>query len=402
MGEMPPVRTRIIESASELSNLTPAWWDLVDRVAHPQPTQTPLWLGVWWSVFGGSGGRQLRIVAVESASGQLLGLVPLLRRWTLRAGVVPASTLELLGSGEDEEDEICSEYIGAAVAAGHEEAVADAFAEALCSGRLGAWDELRMSSMSADDPMVPWLADALRRKGLRPEVRATNACPFVELPSTWDAYVGQLESHQRYFVRRTLRDLEAWAGPGGAVLRRAGTPEELKEGWRILRELHAARWQGAGVFGSPKFRRFHELVIPELLRGRGGTLDILWLEVHGAPVAAGYYIVHRGNIHFYQSGRRLDVPKNARPGIALQLLVIQRAIQLGYRSFDFLSENGQYKTQLTRGEVHHLVTLSAVAPTLRARAGNGAVGAARKLVHLARSVRTKGSGWLGEGLQEEV
>jgi CelD/BcsL family acetyltransferase involved in cellulose biosynthesis len=388
MGERVPVRARIINQAHGLRELAPAWWALLDRAAAPQPTQTPLWLMAWWSVFGSSRGRELRTVVVETTRGEVIGIVPLLRRWTVRDRVVPVSTLELIGSGEDRDDEICSEYIGPIVARGHEQTVAEAMGEVLCSGQLGAWDELRLEAMRDDDLVVPLLAGELARRRATVEVKRTLECPVAVLPATWEEYLAGLGAQRRYFVRRTMRDLEVWAGPEGARLRRASDPAELAHAWRLLQDLHAARWAGQGVFQSDRFRRFHEIVIPALLRGEGGTLDLLWLEVRGQPVAALYNIVYRGHVQFYQGGRILDAPRGARPGIAIHLLAIRRAIEMGYRTYDFLGRADVYKQKLAPGPARRLVTLSAVAPTLRARASSDLRSAARRLVRLARGLAT--------------
>ncbi len=385
MGDGSGARAKVVDSTAGMNELAPAWWALLDRSMAAQATRTPLWLLSWWRVFGESGGRKPRIVVVESG-GEVVGIVPLLRRWALRAGVVPVATLELIGSGEPAEHEIFSEYLGAIAASGYEGIVAERFSEALCSGDVGRWDELLMPSMAADDPMVRLVGEALSERGATVEVRATHECPYIELPSSWDGYMARLDSHDRRLVRRTLRDLEAWAKPGKAVLRRAGDQAEMRRGWEILRALHRQRWSGAGVFRSEPFRRFHEMVMPDLLRGRGGVLDLLWLEVNGAPVAAAYDIVYRGHVQFYQSGRKLDVPQGARPGAALQLLAIRRAIEIGYRTYDFGAQASLYKQQLGFGDVRRLVTLSAVAPTLQARASSDVRRTARSIVRFGKDI----------------
>ena len=390
MGEKAPVRARIIDRPHRLRELVPAWWDLLDRAASPQPTQTPLWLLSWWSVFGPTGGRELRAVAVEGPRGELLGLVPLLRRWTVRDRVVPVAAVELLGSGEDSADEVCSEYIGPIAARGHEHTVAEVAAEALCSGQLGAWDELRLTAMSGDDITVPLLAEALQRRRAAAAIETTAECPVAALPSTWEEYLAGLGSERRYFVKRTMRDLDAWAGPGGPVLRRASDASELPAALRTLRDLHAARWGEQDVFRSGRFRRFHELVTPALMRGEGGTLDLLWMEVHGAPVAALYNIVYRGHVQFYQGGRVLDAPRGVRPGTGIHVLAIRRAIEMGYRSYDFLGRADVYKRKLAPALARRLVTLSAVAPTLRARAASDLRSAARRIARMARTIAAAG------------
>src|SRR5262245_51314154 len=101
MGDTATVQA--LEHTNDLRAIEPAWTRLLERAVSPRPTQTPVWLSSWWRVFGGSGGRQLRLIAV-SAGGELVGIVPLLRRWVRRDGLFPVATLELLGSGEERGD----------------------------------------------------------------------------------------------------------------------------------------------------------------------------------------------------------------------------------------------------------------------------------------------------------
>src|SRR5690349_1323395 len=91
-----PVASRLVTDLHGLRALEPAWWALLERAACGEPTKTPTWVKAWWNVFGDAGRRELRVLVVEEA-GQVVGVVPLLRRWVLREAVIPVATLELLG-----------------------------------------------------------------------------------------------------------------------------------------------------------------------------------------------------------------------------------------------------------------------------------------------------------------
>ncbi|MGH7270475.1 MAG: GNAT family N-acetyltransferase, partial [Polyangiaceae bacterium] len=320
------VRGRIVKDIAGLSALVPAWRHLLARASNAQPALTPLWLLAWWREFGDADGRALRVVAVEDA-GELVGLVPLSSRLSLHRRAIPVRRVELLASGEEEADEIGSDYLGGLTARGREADVAVVTGEAVARGDAGAWDELRMPAMSGDDALVAKLASELRRRGVETTVESVAECPFIPLPATWDAYVRALGPSQRYAVVRSLRELEKWAGKAGWELRSAAKPEDLREGRRVLRDLHAHRWRAsgrAGAFASVRFSRFHDEVMPRLCVGDdGASLDLLWLLARGEPIAASYSIRFGGKVHFYQSGRRVDLPKALRPGIALHALAIR-------------------------------------------------------------------------------
>jgi CelD/BcsL family acetyltransferase involved in cellulose biosynthesis len=363
------LRTSVSTDPADLERLAPRWRALLARAAQVQPVMTPLWQCTWWSVFGDAERRTPWIVTVEDGNA-LVGLLLLTWRVAAHRAGIPVRRLELLGKGEKEADEICSDYVGAVVARGMEHQVARALAATLRHAAPNHWDELRMPSMSAEDPLVPELVAALGRNGILTSIETSGECPYIPLPGTWDAYLQALGSARRYAVTRSLRELDKWAGPGGWELRRARTAGELSEGVRVLSELHAERWTSAGksgVFSSERFRRFHEIVMPRLLAGEdGASLDLSWLVVRGEPIAASYNVVHGGRLQFYQSGRRVDVPKNVRPGIAMHALAIRASIEAGLREYDFLAGASRYKRDLAL-EARNLVTLRAIAPGLRAR-----------------------------------
>src|SRR5579871_2582818 len=136
------LRTHIIEDRIELERLAPRWRELLVRSANAQPVLTPLWLLSWWREFGERDGRALRIVTVEDEERSLIGMLPLSYRRTAHRRAIPVRRLELLATGEAEEDEIGSDYVGGLAVRGREAEVAGALARALLEGRLGGWDEL--------------------------------------------------------------------------------------------------------------------------------------------------------------------------------------------------------------------------------------------------------------------
>ncbi len=385
----------VVERLEAADALAPSWRGLLARASYPSASRTPLWALSWWRVFGDAGGRRMRVVTVRDASGTLVGLAPLVWRWAAHRRALPVRRIEPMGTGEAEADEICSDYVGVLAARGREHDVADAFARALAGGELGGWDELLMPAMGEDDPMVAALDASLRAIGLRVRIAAFGACPYIALPSSWDAYLKSLGADDRYLVTRSLRELEKWAGKGNFALRCARTAAELAEGRRVLHSLHGERWSSpgaratGGVFTSERFTRFHDLVMPKLLARdplrADGELELLWLTANGRPIAAAYEIVYDGRVLFYQSGRALDVPKGIRPGIALHALAIRRAIEAGRREYDFLNGAAHYKTQLAQAS-RPLVTLRAVGATSRARAVDAAAGALDAAAEVTRGL----------------
>lgn len=372
---------RVIEDPRELALLASEWRELMATSQIDELALTPTWVLTWWDVFGAALGGELRAVTFRD-DGKLVGLAPLYRRRVKHGGVLPVWRLALCCSGEAESEEICSPYLGILAAHGREAAIAESLAAALSTGEVGQWDEVVLTSLSESDPMVKALETALGRAAMQPQLEQIDASAFVPLPESWDAYLASLQGQRRYFVKRTLRDLEAWFGKAGGE-RRVTSHDDLARGQAILYELHRERWRAEGrdgVFEAPRFKRFHETIMKAFLDGTDAELELCWLEHEGRPFAVLYSFIYKGRIHFYQSGRSLDVPKTVRPGIGAHLFAIKRHIEAGRAVYDFLEGEQMYKSQLS-SEERRLFSLRALSPSLRSRA----LEEARKALVVGRS-----------------
>jgi CelD/BcsL family acetyltransferase involved in cellulose biosynthesis len=386
-----PLTISTLDEGAALERIRGEWEQLLARSAGLHPSLSPTWLLTWWSVFGPRDGRRLRALSVRDG-GELVGLFPLLSRRWWHHRLVPMKRIEPLGSGEDTADEIVSEYLGPIVASGREGEVIGAIADHLAAGRA-AWDEMFFPALDGQSPAVKELEPALRARGLGCESRVSGQCPYVALPKRWEDYLSALPADDRYMVKRSLRDFERWAGKTGKV-EVARTRDDLSRGTAILHRLHEHRWQAggqSGVFASPLFRRFHDLVMPALL-GRG-ELDLRWLLANGEPVAVSYGVIRENRLFYYQGGRATEVPKGVRPGIVLHAYAIQAAIEAGRLEYDFLAGDARYKRQLATGE-RPLLEIRVTRPSLpeaARRVVSAAVGRARAARALVRERVRPGS-----------
>lgn len=360
---MPELRLEILTDTEQLLSLSDDWSSLLGRSGQDQPTLTPAWVGTWLGVFSELGGRALKACAVWEGD-RLVALAPLLWRKRWHRSVLPLRRVELVCSGEPEEDEIHSEYLGVVVERGFEEAAARVLVEAVTEGRLGEVDECVAPLMNGDDTMPALLRDTFRLKGWASDLAVVSEAPYVPLPSAWEGYLGALPSRRRRVLRRAEADIEAWAG-GPPDLHVVEDAAALSKGRDILQRLHSGRWREAGqsgAFTSGRFSEFHATVMPALLSL--GALEVMWLEAGGEPLAVLYNIVWRGKVQQYQAGRRVDLPPHLRPGIAIHAHAIRRAIERGRTEYDFLAGAARYKLDLALA-TRPLVTLQAARPGTR-------------------------------------
>jgi CelD/BcsL family acetyltransferase involved in cellulose biosynthesis len=165
-------------------------------------------------------------------------------------------------------------------------------------------------------------------------------CPVVSLPARWDDYLDtHMSSQTRQKLRRFLRKIE-----GDEAYRiRFATAETIKGDLDILFALWRAKW-----LPQKGERRIDRLIASsrEMLMDcfDDGNLEVpvLW---HGQqPLGALANIVDRQKktVHFYMTGRD-ESWTTPSPGLVLHGYCIRRAIEAGFRYYDFLRGNEPYK-----------------------------------------------------------
>jgi len=202
------------------------------------------------------------------------------------------------------------------------------------------WLLIILNNLAPSAPNAERLRAALVDRGHTARRRPLWDCPELRLPSSWDSYLATLRANRRQVLRRKERALRQ---RHSVALTDYGE-DRLDEGWAHLLALHERRWEGAGAFGDPRATRLQRQFAGEMARQQ--RLWLTTLDVDGRPVAAWYGFVWDDTVYFYQGGRD---PRWEREsvGFVLMSLMIQRAIQRGFRAFNFLRGNDPYKQQWT-------------------------------------------------------
>ena len=371
------MRIHCLNDLSALQSYAEVW----NRMAAGVPFRSWEWLSTWWQHYGPSTGqdrhpRRLTVLCVVDERERPVGFAPLYSETTTAGGRV----LRLLGDGE-----VCSEYLGILADPGREEAVALAVAEHLAD-RFHAsrtspdrWDLMQFEAVDAGDAVLQPMLSHLEQLGATVHRRPGPGCWRMELPDSWDALLARLSKNQRRQIRRLLKANEKREVKTHLATNRS----ELTTALEHLVDLHRRRWQSRGLpgsFASERFLAFHREVTPQLLRA--GQLHMLWLEVEDRPLAAEYQMVGGSSVYLYQAG--IDPDRLAyEPGHLTTALLLQRAIDLGFRWVDLLRGDEPYKAQW-RAAFHSNASIRIVAPRTSARLRHQAWLAVRTAKDLAR------------------
>ena len=204
------------------------------------------------------------------------------------------------------------------------------------------WEIIVLDNLVERAPNAERLCAALAARGHAIRRSPLWSCPRLELPRSWDIYLATLSANRRQILRRKERSL--FRDHAAAVVDYG--EDRLDEGWGHLLRLHEQRWDGAGggAFRDPRSERLQRQFAGEMAKQKRLWLSTLDLE--GQPAAAWYGFSSGDTVYFYQGGRD---PRWERESVGLVLMgmMIQRAIQQGYRAFDFLRGDDPYKQQWT-------------------------------------------------------
>lgn len=262
---------------------------------------------------------------------------------------------------------------------GYEEAVARVLAESLTAptDARRRWDQIDLCGIEKADRATELLAAALAERGHAVDRLSAPSCWRIALPDTWEGYLARLSKNRRRQVHRMER---TFLETGRARLHTVEQVDELPPAMERLAALHTLRRRSMGqrgAFASPAFAAFHAEMVRELLAT--GRLHLHWLEVDGRAVATEYDLVGGLVVYAYQSG--IDpLALEMEPGNLLNVLVLRRAIALGYRHYDYLRGDEPYKAHW-RAEPRECVHLRITARSWPARLRRVARHVARRWRH---------------------
>ncbi len=350
------------------------WDPLVERSASASVFLTMEWLVPWWHAYRRQGEELWILVARDGDAA--VGLAPLYR------SRVPTSyrvgSLRRFGFLGDRTGE--SEYLDFAIERTREAEVLEAFFGQLDGDRAG-WDLGELWRMPKDSPNFEPVQRIAAARGCL-TTASDWPCQTIELPGSWDAYLGGLQPRFRGKLRSVLRRLPA---EHGAVFEECTDPGELPKRLESLFDLHQRRWQAEGKpgsFASPARRAFYGEMSQAFLRR--GWLRFTTLRLGERAVAHEFSFEHLGRVHFLQQGYEPDCA-GLNVGVALKAHVIRESIARGAREYDLLGGPEAYKAKWgARTRWCSFLTLAR--PALRTRCHLGAPRLARRLRDLARAV----------------
>ena len=280
---------------------------------------SPVWLEVWWNVFGGD--RELYLVSMREDN-TIAGIAPLM---------IEDGTASIIGSTD-----VC-DYLDFFIDPDKSQVFFDTLLENLKHKGVKL---LNLESLRPDSKVLTSLTNVALCRGCEATLTPCDVTLEMELPDSWDDYLMTLNSKQRHEVRRKLRRLEeAGEYEYRSVSDSASVVGELDT---FLKMFTESRDDKADFLTDERelfFRSMTESM------SSAGILKLGILEIETIPAAMIMYFDYNNSIYLYNSGFEKEYV-SLSVGLLSKVLCIKDSIESGKKVFDFLKGNEVYKSRL--------------------------------------------------------
>ncbi|OMH25665.1 GNAT family N-acetyltransferase [Motiliproteus sp. MSK22-1] len=313
---------RVITDDHQFTALEKTWCELHKLSSKPELCNSWEWLHSWWNTFKETNWK-LHIYCVYTEQ-QLVAIVPYYSR--KEAGTI---SLYLMGKGEPEETEICSEFVDIIVTAGLQQEVIQTLAkhqsQTLNSIKQVQLDQIEETSLLHKLWSATHCYVQTKRNGVR-----------YQVPLGQDVKTTLKTLPSSNLSKKALRLLNRFLD-NSYQIDTFSQPDEFDSAWPILQRLHEIRWKAngkKGAFVNDLFYQFHRRYFDLIAPGEGAKILIISkANEHKTAVAAIYCFYCQGQIYYYQSG--IDTSCSGSPGILAHIAVLLTAAD-EYHSYDFM------------------------------------------------------------------
>ncbi len=309
-----------IQDIRRFKEISDAWNELLHSSDQDCPFLTHEWISSWWECF--SGENSLEVLLFNDERENPVGMAPLM---------IQDNVLRFIASEE------VSDYCDFVFMKGYKEE----FYESLFGyfktipTKIEKIELMNVQSSSSTLDYLPRLAS---KHGFTCSKEEVEVAPLLELPSSYEDYMGNLSKKKRHELRRKLRRMESLDGI---------RVEKITDSQNIrtyLDRFIALHKQGsphkAKFWEKPKMTAFfHDMAYRFSLRE--------WIELYvlfheDKILAALLNFSYSERIYFYNVAFDRDFAWYS-PGIFLFDHCIQEAISTGKKSADFLRGREEYK-----------------------------------------------------------
>jgi CelD/BcsL family acetyltransferase involved in cellulose biosynthesis len=206
-------------------------------------------------------------------------------------------------------------------------------------------DCIYLPNMPDDSPAKEMLSSLLDDVGIHTSIKQSDTCPRTELRSSWPDTLASLNSKKRSQLKKRCSILAEEHSMGVEFVE---SEDNLNEALSDLIRMHQERMNDTGkpgVFHDREFEIFFRDIFKDFISR--GWLFLSFLTVDGKRVAAACSYLLNDVVSLHIAGlANVEGVRKYSPGMVLQALCMEKAIQRGAKTYDFLRGTEQYKYRL--------------------------------------------------------
>ena len=324
------IKIRHVKEISEFKALRDQWEVLFNQRTQKTVFLSWEWLYTWWKYNGMN--KELWLLTAWH-NDVLIGVAPLMLSISTKYGL-RFRLLETLGSPNIDE----SDFL---VKKGHEQAYT-LFIEYIYSHK-NMWDALKLNELHANSDSTKLIKNLLVDSSLINQY-STNQHYHIPINSSWEEYVKSLSKNTRDSITKRLRQAKKKYKFEFKYLK----SEQIRlEHFEMLFEVNK-KGRYSSVYNDDTERAFHKELF-EVTKERN-WVEIIMIFLDDQPVAFDYGFNLDGRFEDWRTGYDLSFRQQA-VGKLLLYLSLEFQFTNGYRDFDFLRGDHDYKSQWN--PLHH-------------------------------------------------
>jgi CelD/BcsL family acetyltransferase involved in cellulose biosynthesis len=319
----------LIQTSYDLNNLASEWNELLSHSASHVPFLRHEYLTSWWRTLGGGEWRngELCVVIARREDQSLAAIAPLF--FTENSQGEPA--LMLLGSFE------ISDYLDILACPDYLPGFMEDLLDCLANLSSPIWRVIDLYNIVESSPTLPLLKEAVLRRNWVYVEEPLQHCPYIPLPSDWEAYLASLDKKQRHEVRRKMRRAEGSELPVTwyIVQDKAKLDREIEDLFQLMTTDEAKN-----RFLTKEMRLQMRTAIQTAFAE--GWLQLAFLAVGGEKAAAYVNFDYDNRIWVYNSGFNPRF-RELSTGWVLLSYLLKWSIENKRSTFDFMRGEEDYK-----------------------------------------------------------
>jgi hypothetical protein len=333
-----PYQVEVVRDVEKFLSLDHEWDQLVDRCGSDRLFLSHTWFRTWWEAFGSD--KQLHIITVRSAAGQLLAVAPLMRASTSIYGL-KADTLHAIYNPHtprydfivgNNQDPMLYEAIWTQLMESDE-----------C-------DAIVVAQIPEGSRTISCIEKCAKRDGWLTGVWAAPVSPFIRLGFDYEAYFNSLRAGCRFnLTKRYTRLTKHGPIDVEVITDRNAVEEAMRDGLRI----EAAAWkgqQGTAMISDPVVAGFYTRLAKR--EADIGQLRLTFLRVGGKRISFNYLLEQKKRLYAVKIG--YDPAYQAySPGNMLLNLILKDACPRGIEEYDLLGGADEWKFEWTNEKREH-------------------------------------------------